>query len=42
MRYPDDVIARCRAAAEELLTLAEPRLPPWDREHHIWRLKPET
>jgi uncharacterized protein len=36
LRYPDDLVARAREAAGQLLALAALGAPPWDRKAHIW------
>jgi protein associated with RNAse G/E len=39
-RYPDNVVARARAAAGELMRAAAAGEPPFDRASHIWVQKP--
>ncbi len=41
MAYPAAVVARARAAAEELQRLARLGAPPFDRDTHIWRRSPD-
>ncbi|MFN8638941.1 MAG: DUF402 domain-containing protein [Dehalococcoidia bacterium] len=42
MAYPEEIVARARAAAAELLHLANARTPPFDRGAHIWRPRPAS
>ncbi len=42
MAYPVEIIVSARAAAAELLQLAEARTPPFDRASHIWRPRPTS